>query len=287
MIAEVAAPGTASLGEAPRWMPYGGLPDRLVFTDLLAGTISALDGASSTVVASFPGETVSALIPLDDGATAVALHRSIAILGSDGSEVSRIALDLQPGARLSDATAGPTGHIWLGVVPAGDKPIDGALIRLEREGFSVQRENVGFSNGLGFTAAGTELIHIDSATNTVWGIQHDRQTGDLGDARQIFQWTGEGDLDGLCLDELDRAWIAIFGAAQVICVDLNGTVVDRVTVAAPRVSSCTFGNERTLYITTARIDAPREELDGYPAAGSLFRCELPVSGGPVWKGHLL
>lgn len=287
MIAEIAAPGSASLGEAPRWMPYGGLADRLLFTDLLAGTVSALDGATSTVVASYPGETVSALIPLDDGRTAIALHRSIAIVGSDGKEVSRIALDLPPGTRLSDATAGPTGHLWLGVVPAGDEPVHGALIRLESEGFSVQRENVGFSNGLGFTAAGTELIHIDSATNTVWGIHHDLRSGELGEARRVFQWTGEGDLDGLCLDELDRVWIAIFGAAQVICVDLDGNVVDRVTVPARRVSSCTFGNERTLYITTARIDARRAELDEYPTAGSLFRCEMPVLGGQIWKGHLL
>lgn len=287
MIAALAAPGAALLGEAPRWLTLGSPTPRLLFADLLTGTVFALDGDTSEVVAEFPGETVSALIPLRDGRTAVALRRAIAILDPDGAEVSRIELDLPHGTRLSDATAGPSGHVWLGVVAAGDDAAPGMLVRLEPNGFSVQRPDVGFSNGIAFTSDGSALVLVDSASNTVWSIRHDPATGELGEARQLFTLTvEEGALDGLCLDELDRAWVAVFGGGRVICVDTRGALVDRIDVPAPRVSSCAFGAERTLYITTARIDAPPDELDRYPVAGSLFRCELPVSGAPVWEGDL-
>lgn len=286
-LATLAAPGEALLGEAPRWMSFDGAAPTLHFSDLLSGTIYSLDGDRAPLRAEFAGETVSAIIPLVSGQTAVALHRALVVLNTDGTTDRRIELDLPVGARLSDASAGPSGHVWLGVVPAGDEPVSGMLMRLGPDGASIERSEVGFSNGLGFTADGTALLHIDSTSNTVWRIAHDPVTGALGEALELFRLPAEqGALDGLCLDEYDRAWVAVFGGGEVLRIGRDGSLEARVLVPALRVTSCAFGADTTLFITTARIDAPGEELAEYPLAGSLFRIETDCHGGPVWKGQL-
>ncbi len=285
-LAVVAAEGSALLGEAPRWMRLGSGDHALYFADLLRGTVHAFDGDHAATVLEFPGETVSALIPLVDGRTVVALHRSLAVLDTAGREIERIPLDLPAGTRLSDATAGPSGHLWFGVVPAGDERVPGMLLRLGDDGLSIQRSEIGFSNGLGFTGDGTRMLHIDSATGTLWSIPHDPATGDLGQPTALLVFPdSEGALDGLCIDEHDRAWIAVFGGGEVICVNTSGEIVSRVLVPALRASSCVFVGS-TLFITTARIDAPEAELAEFTASGSLFRYEADVAGGPVWEGHL-
>ena len=286
MIAELAARGTALLGEAPRWMTLAGVGPALHFTDLLSGVVYTLDGDTAGSTLEFPDESVSALIPLESGSAAVALHRDIAIVDSRGTVQSRRELDLPAGTRLSDATAGPSGHVWLGVVPAGDEPTPGMLLRVGDDGTRALRADVGFSNGLGFTADGTALFHIDSASGTVWRTPHDPSRGELGESVELFRWPAEhGALDGLCVDEHDRVWIAVFGGGEVICVDHHGEIAARVMVPARRVTSCVFSGS-TLFVTTARVDATAEELAEFPLSGSLFRARMDVSGGAVWKGHL-
>lgn len=284
MIAVLAAPGTARLGEAPRVVALGGSAPAVHFTDLLEGTVFRLDGDEASAALEFPGETASAIIPLDDGRTVIALHRSLAVLGTDGDVERRIELDLPAGTRLSDATAGPSGHLWLGVVPAGDDPAPGQLLRLGDDGVRVVREGLGFSNGIGFTADGSRLLHIDSTPGIVWSIPHDPATGELGEPERLYVHDEVGALDGLCLDEHDRVYIAVFGGGEVLCLD-GGAVAARILVPALRVSSCVLDG-RSLYITTARVDAPEEELAEFPLSGSLFRFELDASNGPVWEGHL-
>lgn len=284
MIASLAAPGTASLGEAPRVMRLGSAEPQLYFTDLLEGTVFTLRGDASPVARHFPGETASALIPLTGGRAAIALHRSLAIIEPDGTQSQRIELDLPAGTRLSDATAGPSGHLWLGVVPAGDDPAPGQLLRLGHDGVTVARTGLGFSNGIGFTADGTRMLHIDSTPGIVWSIPHDPETGELGEPEEWFRYSEIGALDGLCVDDRDRVWVAVFGGGEVLCID-NGQITERVLVPALRVSSCVLDGS-TLFITTARIDAPEEELDEFPLSGSLFRIEADASNGPVWEGHL-
>lgn len=267
-------------------MPWAGGPPSLLFSDLLSGVLFRLDGDKTTPVRSFDGETVSAVIPLADGGSVVALHRSLAVFDEAGNEAHRIPLDLAPGLRLSDATAGPSGHLWIGVVPAGDEPLPGALLRYGADGVRVIQDGVGFSNGLGFSSDGTTMVHIDSDAGTIFRRSHDPHTGDVGDPEEFYRVPeNSGALDGLCLDDGDRVWVALFGGGEVVCIDTDGAVVDNVLVPALRTSSCTFVGS-TLYITTARVGASDLELAEFTLSGSLFRYETSVSGGPVWEGRI-
>jgi sugar lactone lactonase YvrE len=284
VIAQLAAPGTALLGEAPRFLRLGSTTPALHFTDLLTGTVFTLAGETAPPSYEFAGETASAIIPLADGRAVIALHRALVVIDAEGAIESRLELELPEGTRLSDATAGPSGHLWLGVVPAGDDPAPGLLLRLGPDGAHVVRTGLGFSNGIGFTADGTRMLHIDSTPGILWSLPHDPVTGELGEPEELYRHAETGALDGLCLDDRDRVWVAVFGGGEVLCID-GGELVDRVLVPALRVSSCVIVGS-TLYITTARIDAPEEELAEFPLSGSLFRYELDSSSGPVWEGHI-
>lgn len=286
MRATLAAEALASLGEAPRWMRFASTEPALHFTDLLGGEVYRVSGSSASVVRDFPGETVSALIPLPDGRAVVCLHRALLVLAADGSTERRIELDLPVGMRLSDATAGPTGHLWIGVVSASEAVLPGMLLRVDDDGSAVVREGVGFSNGIGFTADGRALIHIDSTAGTLSAIQHDPVSGDLGAARVLYHHpVAEEGLDGLALDVEGRIWAAVFGRGEVMCFSSEGDALEPIRVPAKRVTSCAFSGT-SLMITTARVDASVEELEEFPLSGSLFTYELGVTGGPVWEGNL-
>ena len=62
----------------------------------------------------------------------------------------------------------------------------------------------------------------------------------------------------------------------------EGKVDQVVEVPVKRVTSCSFGgaNLDTLYITTARWDMNKKELQENPTAGSLFATKPGVKGLP-------
>ncbi len=278
-----------ALGEGPRWLrPRESEAARLRWSDLLDGAVFESDDVGgSRLVERFPGETVSAQIPLTAGGTAIVLRRTVVLRDRDGTERQRLSPELPDGLRFSDGTAGPSGHLWIGIVPDGDSRGHSALLRIGRDGVREMRSGLGFANGIGFTADGDRLLHVDSEAGTVVSIVHDARTGELGESRTLFLLADlPGSLDGLAVDDLDRVWVAVFGEGVVLCIDRDGTILDRVAVPAERVSSCCFGPD-ALYITTARVDASELELQRSPLSGSVFRCEVGRGGGPIWEGDLL
>ncbi|WP_159502084.1 SMP-30/gluconolactonase/LRE family protein [Microbacterium sp. 18062] len=292
--ADVWATGDALLGEAPRLIaPVPGVEPVLRWTDLLQGEVLERGARGAAVrVRGFEGETVSALIPLAAGRLAVALRRRILVLEADGeTEVAEIAPGLPPGMRLSDAIAGPGGHVWVGVVDEQLHGAPGSLMRVGPGAGTLVRDGIGFANGVGFSADGRRLFHVDSTAGTVVAIEHDPRTGRTGDAQIVFRHSADGELDGLAVDAHDRLWIAVFGGGRVLCVGTRGAdagrVLDTVTVPVSRVTSCCFGADDSLYITTARIGALADELAREPLAGSVFRARVGSLGGPRHEGNLL
>lgn len=287
MNAELYALGSAQLGEGPRLMHD---PEELWWVDLLDGTVLKRDSSGrARAITRFPGETASALLPLRSGEVAVALGRRLAVIDRTGIETRSLPFGAVPaGFRFSDATAGPSGHLWLGVVRKEGTEGEGFLVRSGPDGTVVARERIGFSNGLGFSRDGRRLFHIDSDAASIVVIEHDPASGELGAARPLYHHPDEapGTLDGLAVDEHDRVWVAVFGGGTVLCIDATGAVIERVSVPARRVSSCAFGRDHELYITTARVDASDEELSREPDAGSVFVCSVGCCGGPVWEGEM-
>ena len=85
----------------------------------------------------------------------------------------------------------------------------------------------------------------------------------------------DGVPDGMCIDENDNLWVAIWGGNRVEQHStLNGEKLARIYVPAEHVSSCCFSGEHldTLTITTAG-----EGLSG-KYDGCLFTCRVDSKG---------
>ncbi|MFV0374295.1 SMP-30/gluconolactonase/LRE family protein [Microbacterium sp.] len=286
--AELWARGSASLGEGPRVVPSARGGRTVRWLDLLGGQVwERTPSGDAAAVAHYPGQTVSAIIPLRSGHTAVALHRTI-LREERGARVGVLAPELPAGLRFSDGIAGPTGHLWLGTVDADGGSRSGHLLRVGSGGVTPVRSGVGFANGIGFSCDGTRLFHIDSAAGTVTSFPH--RDGELGPGTVLFRMPeGTGALDGLAVDEFDRLWIAVFGAGRVLAVATTGPrrgeVVAEIDVPVSRVTSCAFFDD-LLIITTARVDASPDELDREPLAGSVFSAAVGCGGAPTYEGEL-
>jgi len=286
--AELWARGEAQLGEGPRVVRVGDVP-RPRWVDLLGGTVfeRGADG-ESIVVARYPGETVSALLPLEDDATAIALRRTISV-ERDGRAVALVEPGLPAGLRFSDGIAGPSGHLWIGTVGDDGAAMPGALLRVGGDGVTTAREGVGFSNGLGFSADGDRLFLVDSTARTI--TAHAHRDGEIDAGRVVFRLPdGPSAMDGLAVDEYDRLWVAMFGAGRVLAIATTGShageVVEHIEVPARRVTSCAFDDD-LLLITTARVEASADELAREPLAGSVFAAGIGCGGAPTYEGSTL
>jgi len=67
----------------------------------------------------------------------------------------------------------------------------------------------------------------------------------------------------------------------VLRIRLSGEVVGIVPMPVKQPSSCAFGEDGTLYVTSARAGLSERELAEQPAAGSVFAVATRTFGVPV------
>ena len=131
-------------------------------------------------------------------------------------------------------------------------------------------------NGIGWSRDDRIIYYVDTLAETVWKAEFDVESTILGQARPFFEMpASDGLLDGLAVDVEGGVWVALWGGSSVLRIDPAGRIAGRVTVDAPKVTSCAFVGE-TLFITTANPN-------GTDAAGSggLFAAHVGVEGVPV------
>jgi len=188
--------------------------------------------------------------------------------------------------RFNDGKVDPSGRIWVGSMASDCKGTEGFFYCIHKDkSWTLERENVGISNGLAWTKDKKIMYYIDSTPKKVFAFDYEDSTGKISNERVAFEWKEENStVDGMTIDSVGFLWIAIWGGEKVIRVNpANGEVVMNVKVPGARnITSCCFGGPdlTTLYITSASCDT---DITAYPNAGCLFRYEAGVSGLPVNK----
>jgi sugar lactone lactonase YvrE len=134
-------------------------------------------------------------------------------------------------------------------------------------------------NGLGWDADDRRMYLADSMARTLLVAPYDGDsvTGAFTPVVQV----GEGLPDGLAIDTDSCVWIAVWGGWAVHRYATDGTLVARVPVPVAQPSSCAFGADGTLYITSARDGLTGDELAAQPHAGSVFAVATGTNGVPV------
>lgn len=234
-------------------------------------------------------EPVTALTLTDRDDTLAVILGSRVILWeprSDKRSKPVYQLDQWPKVRLNDARADPRGSLWMGSMrnnvnadgssgAAGGR--DGVLYRLDPNSAATQWCcDIGISNTLAWSPDGRRFYFGDTLDNVVWVHDYDSATGSICNRRPFLQDFPRGLPDGSCVDAQGYLWNCRFFGGCIVRVAPDGQIDRLIEMPVQNITTCAFGgaDRKTLYVTTATIEAPRCDR----LAGGLFAIRTEIQG---------
>ncbi|WP_200946498.1 SMP-30/gluconolactonase/LRE family protein [Devosia sp. Root685] len=266
------------VGESPVW---DGANERLLWCDIPAGAIHALDIATGARSLWEFGEPVPSLGLARDGKLVVALRNDVILFDPARGTRERVARieHEKPGMRLNDGKVGPDGAFWVGSMDgeAGDAPA-AKLYRVAPDGeVRVIAEGIAISNGLAWNAGATILYHSDSR-GSMWldCWDFDSTTGAVSNRRRLRDNDeASGRPDGGACDLAGNYWSAGPSASRINRFSAMGELLDWVDVPLKLPTMPCFGGAdmRTVFVTS--LGSGEDGRDGVVQ----FRVDVP--GVPV------
>jgi sugar lactone lactonase YvrE len=156
---------------------------------------------------------------------------------------------------------------------------DGVLFRLDPDGkATIWRKEIGISNTLAWSPDQRRFYFGDTLANVVRVYDYDPATSAIANERPFLEGFARGLPDGSTVDSEGFLWNCRFFGGCIVRVAPDG-IIDRVVeMPVKNITTCTFGgtNLKTLYVTTAKIEAPA----GDRLAGGLYAVPTDVAGQP-------
>jgi sugar lactone lactonase YvrE len=275
---EVVVRAQAETGEGPVWDARTG---ELVWVDIPAGLLHRSDVSSGADTATAVGMMLGAAVPAAGGGWAAAAEQGFGLIDAAGH------LDLVDralpgrGTRMNDAACDSAGRMWAGSLAAGRAPGTGRLHRWEAgQPSSVVLAGLTLPNGIAWSLTGRQMYLADSLAGAVYELGFDPDDGRLGARRVLIKIPPDQGLpDGLCVDADGCLWLAVWGGWQVRRYDPRGRLLTTVSFPVAQPSSCAFGPDTTLYVTSA-WEGLRPGHD-QELAGSVFGVDAGVRGAGV------
>jgi sugar lactone lactonase YvrE len=282
------APTGDVCGEGAVWHPS---QEVVYWTDINRFLVHRFKPADRTVRTWFFDEPVTALTLTDRPQVLAVVLGSCVILWEPDTDTRRdplFLLDGWPFIRLNDARVDPRGALWVGSMrnnvnadgsagAAGGQ--DGALLRLDPDGrVTGWRQNLGIPNTLVWSPDQLHFYLGDTLANMVWVYDYDPATGAIANDRPFLQNFERGLPDGSTMDSDGYLWNCRFFGGCVVRVAPDGTIDRIVEMPVKNITTCIFGgpDRKTLYVTTARIEAPPADR----LAGGLYAIQTGVAGQP-------
>lgn len=268
----------AHTGEGP--VVDGGF---LHWVDIPAGLIYRTDLATVETASVTIGTSIGAAVPLDskDG-YAVAYENGFGFV-EDGVLLPIDTFLSDPNYRMNDAKCDARGRLWAGSCHNDFTTGLGKLHRWDGQASNkVMAENLALPNGLGWNRENTLMYLADSISQKILVSDFDLADDFLPSFRE-FATIDSGFPDGLAIDNEGCIWLAVWGAGRIIRISPQGKIIAEHHFPVSQASSCAFGADGTLYVTSARKELSESELAKQPLAGSLFTLATDTSGVPVSK----
>lgn len=267
------------VGESPTWDDQTG---DLWLVDILAPAVVCLKVDGTVLRFEMPA-LIGCLALCDSGRIAVALQTGVHLMDARTG-----ALELlcdpdagRPDSRLNDGKIGPDGCLWVGtrdeaLLPTGN----GRLYRVKPDGsFSQVLDGLNTSNGLAWSADGRTMFHSDSSQQFLQSFDFDPQTGEMGTARRLFNFTNaEGRPDGAATDMDGFYWSAGVLNGKLNRMSPEGEIVEVYQLPVDGPTMPCFGGPdlKTLYVTSlTRREGAIDEV------GTVIAFEVDVAGVPV------
>lgn len=265
---ELIADYACETGEGPQWHP---IEQRVYWVDIPTGKLFRYTPATAEHEICFKSpEALGGFTIQEDGTLLLFMARG-AVKRWQGGELTTLieALPGEETSRFNDVIADPAGRVFCGTMPTDTRR--GRLYRLDSDrSIRPVVENIGCSNGLGFTPDRKQMYYTDSPDLVIYLFDYDGATGDISNQRVFLNTPAdEGVPDGMTVDAEGYVWCAKWDGGCIVRYSPSGEEVARYTFPAKKVSSCSFGGPdyRDLYVTTAGGGNKAEEGAG---AGALF-----------------
>jgi xylono-1,5-lactonase len=272
-----------TLGEGPFW---DNRKQVLYYVDIIGQCIHRYDPMTGVHETCRTSSMVSFVIPEEaaDKLT-IGLQDGIYRLNFDTGEYQPLAKPaMRRDNRFNDAKPDPTGkRLWAGTMNLKpDTHTTGALYRIDENGLAEIKQDIGISNGIGWSPDGKTMYHTDTLRrHAIYIYDYDPQTGTATNGRPFIKnESNRGHHDGLAVDREGRVFTAKWGGSVIEIYTPDGILNGAISVPAPHVSSCVFGGAdlKTLYITTARDGLSDADLERAPLSGHIFTVKFDVPG---------
>ena len=262
-------------GEGPVWSTrWGGLR----WVDMLAGDVLSL-ATDGSVTRRHVGRIAAALRPRRHGGAVIGVERGFALEEPDGTLTTLDELWTNK-VRMNEGGCDPDGRFYCGSMAYDKEPGAGSLYRLDPEGsVHVVLQGVTVSNGLEWSPDASLAYYNDTDTHRTDVFDYAFDSG-LTNRRPFVEMPDKGRPDGLTVDSEGGVWVALSNAGAVHRYTSIGALDEVIELPARKVTACTFGGPDLgqLFITTSR-EGLEPGMD--PLAGSLFRCDVGITGIPA------
>jgi sugar lactone lactonase YvrE len=285
LTAELVLDARAALGEGSLWNP---LEKKLYWVDIEGKALHVYDPKTKRDEQYPMGSRIGTVVPVEGGAMLVALQTGIHKFDPGNAKLEFLNNPLpDKNLRFNDGKCDPSGRFWVGSIALDSRPKAAALYRFDHDKTITRMlDNVTISNGIVWTADRKTMYYNDTPTQTVQAFDYDDKTGQINNGRVAIHIPGgSGAPDGMTIDAEGKLWVALWGGNCVARFDPgSGTLLQKISVPAPNVSSCAFGGDDlgTLYITTARQSLKPGKLEEFPLSGGLFATRPGVKGVPAF-----
>lgn len=270
---------SSDVGEGPIFDPRTG---RLVWVDIYGGKVFEDDLATGEHLEHRIGTMVGAVAPREDRPGFVAAVADGFGFIVDGTLELTDPVLPGPELRMNDGKVDSRGRFWAGSNEMAFAPGQGRLHRWDgRTPSVVVATGLVLPNGLGWDLDDTVMYVADSYANVLYSAPFRADEGGIGRLEVLIDVAGPGVPDGLAVDVDGCVWVAMSSGREVRRYDPAGTLIGVVPVPVSQPSSCIFGPDGRLYITSARNGLSEAQLATEPLAGSVFAVETGIRGVPV------
>ena len=271
-IAELAVDSACLLGEGPTW---DAPRQRLIWLDIVGQVLHELDDKGSHQTTDLDMRITCAVPDVDGGLVVASGHDVVGLDVTSGATEPIATLPSMGSDGTNDGRVDPWGRLWVGTVDRSGENRAG-LYRVSRDGsVEMMRGDVALSNGIDWSPDRSHCFYVDSWSHRIAVISLNAD-GDPVDSETL----AEVDVvpDGLTVDSDGCVWVALWDGGGVRRYTPDGRLDRIVDVPGGFVTSCAFGADTTLYITTARKGLDEDALAAQPHAGGLFAVDAGVTG---------
>ena len=195
-------------GEGPLWHP---MESRLYWADIPEGRLFRYNPYTRVHEQIYDGAPVGGYTIQSDGSLLLFMDRcSVAVLRGDTLDFIVEQLPDQADNRFNDVIADPVGRVFCGTMPGPDgRPA--TLYRMDTDGsLTPVLENVGLSNGMGFTTDLKRMYYTDSLAHKIYVFDYDIDSGEITNQRTFVETPDDDGTvpDGMTVDAEDHVWSA-------------------------------------------------------------------------------